>query len=127
MSSIDPTPSTEVPSVHVISFAELDALAAARSNGGAHTPAATALAGPFRQIQVKLTVRVGEAQVSVGELLDAKAGQVIRLDSPVDHPVDLLLDGQVVARGTLVAVEDRFGVRITELPLALDLSGGAAR
>ncbi len=79
------------------------------------------LANPLRGVRVKLTVCVGSAEVTVGELLDAKAEQVVKLDAMVDQPVDVLLDGQVVARGTLVAVEDRFGVRITELPVSLDL------
>jgi flagellar motor switch protein FliN/FliY len=45
----------------------------------------------------------------------------------VDQPVDVLLEGQVVARGVLVAVDDHFGIRITELPLSLDLPIGAPR
>lgn len=82
---------------------------------------AAQLANPLRNVRVKLTICVGTAEVTVGELLGAKAHHVVKLDSAVDQPVDVLLDGQVVARGTLVAVEDRFGVRITELPVSLDM------
>ena len=74
---------------------------------------------PLHQVRTKVTVCVGTAELTVGELLGAKAQQVIRLDQSLDQPVDVLLEGQVIARGTLVAVGEHFGVRITELPLPL--------
>ncbi len=74
---------------------------------------------PLHQVKATLTVCVGQAEVTVGELLGAKEHQVLRLDRTVDRPVDILLEGQTIARGTLVAVGDYFGVRITELPLPL--------
>jgi flagellar motor switch protein FliN/FliY len=66
---------------------------------------------------VKATVKVvaGEASASVGELLNLKDGTVLTLDRAVDAPFDVVLDGNVLARGQLVAVGDRFGVRITEV------------
>jgi flagellar motor switch protein FliN len=76
---------------------------------------------PLHQVKAKLTVCVGMAELSVGELLGAKEHQVLRLDRTVDQPVDVLVEGQVVARGTLVAVGDHFGVLISELPLSLKL------
>lgn len=130
MSSVDPIPSPEAPSVQIVRFAELDA-EHGKANGvtAPSQPAAVngSLQIPLRHVQVTVTVRVGAAELSLGEILDAKAGQVIRLDASVDQPVDVLVGAQVVARGILVAVEDRFGVRITELPVALDLSSGAPR
>jgi flagellar motor switch protein FliN/FliY len=67
-------------------------------------------------VKVALTVRVGEAIVSVDELMNMKDAHVLKLDAALDTPVDVLLEGKVVARGQLVAVDDNFGVRITELP-----------
>ena len=60
--------------------------------------------------------------MTVGELLSAKENQVLRLDRTLDQAVDLLLEGQVIARGQLVAVDDYFAVRITELPVPLQLT-----
>ena len=80
---------------------------------------------PLHQVKARLLVSVGEVTVTVGELMAAKEHQVLRLDRTLEHPVDLLLEGQVVARGQLVAVDDHFAVRITELPIALQLSGKA--
>jgi flagellar motor switch protein FliN/FliY len=72
---------------------------------------------PFlKAVKVKVTVRVGQAELSVGELLETRQGGVLALDRLVDQPLDVLVDEHVVARGTLVAVGDHFGVRLTEAP-----------
>ena len=73
-----------------------------------------------------MQVCVGKVAVTVGELMSAKAEQVLVLDRSIATPVDLVLEGQVVARGELVAVGDRFGVRLTELPLPLGLASAEA-
>lgn len=104
--------------VHVIQLPELpdpnhEPAAALPLNLDAH---------PLHQVKTRLQVCVGEANVTVGELLGAKENQVLRLDRTLDQAVDLLLEGQVVARGQLVAVDDYFAVRITELPLPLQLT-----
>ncbi|MFM2450606.1 MAG: hypothetical protein RIS44_3056 [Pseudomonadota bacterium] len=106
------------PSVHVIQLPELpeptqDTAAVLPLKLDAH---------PLHQVRTRLQVCVGEASVTVGELLGAKENQVLRLDRTLDQAVDLLLEGQVVARGQLVAVDDYFAVRITELPLPLQLT-----
>lgn len=69
-------------------------------------------------VKVQVAVRVGSAEVSVTELLDMKEGSVLSLDRLVDEPLDVLVDGHVVARGMLVAVGEHFGVRIVEAPTA---------
>jgi flagellar motor switch protein FliN/FliY len=56
----------------------------------------------------------------VGDLLAAKEHQVLVLDRKVDQPVDLLLEGKVIARGQLVAVDGCFAVRISELTAPLN-------
>jgi flagellar motor switch protein FliN len=76
-------------------------------------------AWPFLgSVKVQVAVRVGTAQSSVTELLEMKQGTVLALDRLVDEPLDVLVDGHVVARGVLVAVGENFGVRITETPNA---------
>lgn len=80
---------------------------------------------PLHGIKTQLQVCVGQASVTVGELLGAREQQVLVLDRTPDQPVDLLLDGKVVARGQLVAVDGHFAVRITELPLPLKLQSPA--
>lgn len=88
---------------------------------GTGAPIATLGAeSPLRYVKARLTVCVGTAEITVGELLGATEQHVLRLDRAVDQPVEVLLEGHVVARGILVAVDDRFAVRITELPVRLD-------
>lgn len=77
---------------------------------------------PLHQIKAKLQVCVGEATVSVGELLAAKENQVLQLNRTFDQPVDLMLEGKVIARGQLVAIDNYFAVRITDLPFPLRLA-----
>jgi flagellar motor switch protein FliN/FliY len=70
---------------------------------------------PLHHIKARLTACVGSVVMTVGELLAARKDQVLLLDSAVADPVDLLVEGRVIARGQLVAIDDHFGVRITEL------------
>jgi len=82
---------------------------------------------PLHQVRTRLAVCVGEASISVGELLSAEANQVLRLDRTLDQPVDLSIEGQVIARGQLVAVDGHFGVRITELPVTANPAAESRR
>ena len=66
-------------------------------------------------VEVKLTIGLGSAELPIGELFQLGSGRVIELDRDVDAPVDVLLNGRVIARGHLVAVGDRFGVQIAEI------------
>jgi flagellar motor switch protein FliN/FliY len=66
-------------------------------------------------VEVSLEAYLGEARLTVGELGALKPGSVLALDSGLDRAVELRLNGVSVARGELVAVGDRFGVRLTEI------------
>jgi flagellar motor switch protein FliN/FliY len=67
-------------------------------------------------VKVRVDVRIGNAETSLGALLDMKQGAVLALDQLLDQPLDVLIDGHVVARGSLVAIGDHFGVRLIETP-----------
>ena len=84
-------------------------------------PALLRDANPLHAVKVRLEARVGESAMTVGELLAARENEVLLLDRAVDQPIDLVVEGSVVARGQLVAVDGTFAVRITELPLPLRL------
>lgn len=64
-------------------------------------------------VKVRLTARLGEAELTVSELTQLRAGSTLALDREVNQVIDLMIDGHVVAQGTLVAVGDQYGVRIT--------------
>ncbi|MBE7367185.1 FliM/FliN family flagellar motor switch protein [Ramlibacter pallidus] len=87
--------------------------------GAGAGPALVGTAHPLHAVKVKLSVCVGQAALTLGDLLGARENEVLPLDRAVDQPVDLVLEGKVVARGQLVAVDGCFAVRVTELPLPL--------
>lgn len=66
-------------------------------------------------VSVTLTALVGSVSLSIEQLFAMKKGEVLSMNESFDTPVTLLLNGKAVARGELVAVEDNFGIRITEL------------
>jgi flagellar motor switch protein FliN len=68
-------------------------------------------------VTVRLSVALGTAEITIDRLFSLSASDVIELDSELDAPVDVRLNGKVIARGTLVAAGDNFGVRITEMSL----------
>lgn len=66
-------------------------------------------------VKIKLTVGLGGAEISIGKLFSLAPSDVITLDRGIDAPVDIRLNDKVIARGSLVAVGDNFGVRVTEI------------
>jgi flagellar motor switch protein FliN/FliY len=66
-------------------------------------------------VPVSLTALVGSVTLSIEQLFALKAGEVLPMNEALDAPVTLQLNGKAVARGELVAVEDHFGIRVTEL------------
>ena len=92
-----------------------------RASGAADAPRVLREPHPLHALKVRLEVRVGEASMTVAQLLQARENEVLVLDRTVEQAVDLLLEGRVVARGQLVAVDGAFALRITELPLPLKL------
>jgi flagellar motor switch protein FliN/FliY len=72
----------------------------------------------LRDLSVTLQARLGEADLTIAELLALSAGSVLSLGTRINEPVELYLNGALVGRGEIVAVEDRFGVRIVEIAAA---------
>ncbi len=66
-------------------------------------------------VGVKLTVELGSCQMPMRDLLQLAPGSVVQLDKASDAPVDLYVSGKFFARGEVVVVEGRIGIRITEM------------
>jgi flagellar motor switch protein FliN/FliY len=82
-------------------------------------PAPSALHGEIlRGVRVSLEVRLGEAKMTVDEMMALKQGAVVTLDAGLSDYVELFLNGTLVARGEIVAVGDKFAVKIAELAAA---------
>lgn len=97
------------PDVRAIEFQELN------SQGTNAQPILSRNIELLKNVRVRLTVTVGTCQLSVRELFALSENSVLTLDKDTRAPVDVMLDGKIVARGNLVAVDDAFGVQITEI------------
>jgi flagellar motor switch protein FliN/FliY len=71
-------------------------------------------------VELNVSLRFGQRQLPLREVLELTSGSVIELDRMVDEPVELLLDGKLVARGEAVIVDGNYGLRITEIPQAVE-------
>jgi len=71
--------------------------------------------GVLLHVPLHLSVSLGNCTMPVAELLKLGTGSVVELDREIDRPVELLVNGRPIARGEIVAVDNAFGLRITEL------------
>lgn len=69
----------------------------------------------LHDIPIDLVVELGRARLSVRELSQLEKDDVIELNRLVDEPLDIMAGDQVFARGEVVVVDDKVGLRITEL------------
>lgn len=101
---------TETQQLHMVSLDELDP--SARGDGASVLKERLSL---FSSVKAKVSAIVGNAEATVGELVSLKEGAVLTLDREVDAPIDLWVEGRLVARGQLSVVGDQFAVRVTEV------------
>ncbi|WP_445005326.1 flagellar motor switch protein FliN [Halomonas mongoliensis] len=66
-------------------------------------------------IPVKLAVELGRTRITIKQLLELAQGSVIELDGLAGEPMDILINGYLIAQGEVVVVEDKYGIRITEI------------
>ena len=69
----------------------------------------------LENIEVKLTVEVGSSQLKIRDLLRLNEGSVVELERLAGDPLDILANGVQIARGEVVMVGERFGIRFTEV------------
>lgn len=62
-----------------------------------------------------MTIEVGRTRDTIGQLTQYRENTLVELDKTVDEPVDILLNGELWARGEVVTVSENFGVRVVEL------------
>jgi flagellar motor switch protein FliN/FliY len=66
-------------------------------------------------VALEVSVELGRSHMSIGEILGLRTGSVIELDKLAGEPVDVSVNGTLIARGEVVVVDEKFGVRITEV------------
>jgi len=78
-------------------------------------------AGPMQDIQmvldipVQLSVELGRVKVPIKYILQLAQGSIVELDALAGEPMDVLINGYLIAQGEVVVVNDKFGIRLTDI------------
>ena len=84
-------------------------------NGGGAAAGISADLELVRDIPVTVSVEVGRNAISISNLLQLSQGSVVELDREAGEPLDVLVNGCLIAHGEVVVVNDKFGIRLTEV------------
>lgn len=71
--------------------------------------------GMLSSVKLKMTVEVGRTQITIEELLRLSEGAVVELDRMAGDPLDILVNGTPIAKGEVVIVGERFGIRFGDI------------
>ncbi len=66
-------------------------------------------------IPVQLTVELGRTKIAIKNLLQLAQGSVVELDGLAGEPMDVFVNGYLIAQGEVVVVNDKFGIRLTDV------------
>jgi flagellar motor switch protein FliN/FliY len=66
-------------------------------------------------IPVQLTVELGRARIPIKNILQLAQGSVVELEALAGEPMDVLVNGYLIAQGEVVVVNDKFGIRLTDI------------
>ncbi len=66
-------------------------------------------------VSMRVTVELGRTRMQLSQILELQHGSVVELDRLAGDPVDIFVNDCMIARGEVVIVDDKFGVRITEM------------
>ncbi len=72
--------------------------------------------GLVLDVEVEASLRFGQRELQLREILDLHVGSVIELDRRLKEPVELVVAGRVIARGEVVIVDGNYGLRVVEVP-----------
>jgi flagellar motor switch protein FliN len=81
--------------------------------------------GLLQDIDVRLTVELGRKQMRLRDVLALGENSIVELDRLTDDPLDILVNGKLIARGEVVAQGNRFAIRVLELVGASSVQGDA--
>ena len=69
----------------------------------------------IQDVPLDVTVELGRTKRPISDILDFAPGTIVELDKIAGEPVDVLVNGKLVAKGEVVVIEESFGVRVTEI------------
>lgn len=107
MNAPAPAPSAPAPPVRPVEFAAL-APRGLQTTGNPNLDR-------ILDIPLRVTVELGASRLKVKNILDLNKGSIVELDKLAGEPVDMLVNGRLMAKGEVVVINENFGVRITEI------------
>ena len=84
-------------------------------DGAAANPKADVNLDLVLDIPVDVSLRVGSTDISIRDLVSLVEGSVVALDQDAGEPMDVLVNGRLIAHGEIVIVDDQYGVRLTDV------------
>jgi flagellar motor switch protein FliN/FliY len=105
-----PTDSAQAQAQPQVRTAEFPDLA-----GAGKVPAGNGNLDLVRDIQVNLQVELGRTDMTIQDILELTPGKVVELDRLAGEPLDIVVNGKLLAKGEVVVVDENFGVRITSI------------
>ncbi|MBL8055358.1 MAG: flagellar motor switch protein FliN [Anaerolineales bacterium] len=84
-------------------------------NGSGSAAGQTASIDLLMDVPLRVTVELGRTRMSVRQVLELQSGSVVELDRLAGEAVDVMVNDRLMARGEVVVVDDKFGIRITEI------------
>ena len=108
MSEITEITEIETETETEIQFEALEPAASAVTSDGADL-------GRVIDVPVELAVEIGRTTMTIGETLSLAPGSIVSLNRLAGEPVDLLVNGKVIAQGEVVVIDEEFGLRITDI------------
>ncbi len=104
---------------HLQSAAESRTVNSAAVDGGRSvfqaSPSINGNLGLIMDVPLNVSVEIGKTRRRLKDVLNFNNGTVVELDKQADAPVDIIVNGQLIARGEVVVIDDNFGVRISEI------------
>ncbi|MCW8906273.1 MAG: flagellar motor switch protein FliN [Sedimenticola sp.] len=89
-------------------FQELTAEAGRGDTGDVHLDA-------ILDVPVTISMEIGRTQITIRNLLQLNQGSVVELDRLAGEPMDVLVNGTLIAKGEVVVVNEKFGIRLTDI------------
>lgn len=115
-------PADDAPSEAPASDAPVDTAVVAESadvfkpfNGGELSNAKPRELEMVMEIPVTLSVELGRTRLSIRELLDLAKGSIVELEGLAGEPMDIMVNGYLIAQGEVVVIEDSYGIRVTDI------------
>lgn len=103
-----PTPTVPTPAVTVqpVQFAPIAPMPSGRESGNI---------GLLMDVPLQLSVELGSTRMKIKEILELGVGSIVELERLAGEPVDILVNGKLIAKGEVVVIDENFGVKVTDI------------